>query len=64
MRDGRPALVRSPEFDFVDDGAGKPVGIQMHIGRLERGLDEAQARHWTVVSMKDDWRRVFAFGAE
>jgi hypothetical protein len=25
------------------------------------GLDEAKARGWTVVSMKDDWKRVFAF---
>ena len=32
-RDGRPVLVRLPEVDFVDDKAGKPVGIQRHIGR-------------------------------
>ena len=31
------------------------------IGRLDKGLDEAQARGWTVVSMKDDWKRIFAF---
>ena len=30
-----------------------------HIGRLDRGLDEAEARGWTVVSMKDDWGRIF-----
>jgi phosphoglycolate phosphatase-like HAD superfamily hydrolase len=30
-----------------------------HIGRLDRGLDEADARGWTVVSMKDDWNTVF-----
>lgn len=29
------------------------------IGRLDRALDEAQARGWTVVSMKDDWRTIF-----
>jgi hypothetical protein len=34
---------------------------QSSIGRLDKGLDEAEARHWTVVSMKDDWKRVFAF---
>jgi phosphoglycolate phosphatase-like HAD superfamily hydrolase len=34
---------------------------QSSIGRLDRGLDEAKARDWTVVSMKDDWKRVFAF---
>jgi len=33
LRDGRPVLVRLPEIDFVDDKAGKPVGIQMRIGR-------------------------------
>jgi phosphoserine phosphatase len=34
---------------------------ESHIGRLSRGLDEAAAHPWTVVSMKDDWARVFAF---
>ena len=33
LRDGKPVLLRLPEIDFVDDKAGKPVGIQMHIGR-------------------------------
>lgn len=111
LRDGRPVLVRLPEINFIDDKAGKPVGIQMHIGRrpiaafgnsdgdlqmlqwtcsgsrttlclyvhhtdserewaydrqshigrLDKGLDEAAARGWTVVDMKQDWARVFAF---
>jgi phosphoglycolate phosphatase-like HAD superfamily hydrolase len=110
LRDGKPVLVRLPEVNFIDDKAGKPVGIQMHIGRrpiaafgnsdgdlqmlqwtcladgprfclyvhhtdaerewaydrqssigqLDKGLDEANAKGWTVVSMKDDWRTVFA----
>lgn len=30
---GEPVLVRLPEVNFVDDGPGKPIGIQMHIGR-------------------------------
>jgi phosphoglycolate phosphatase-like HAD superfamily hydrolase len=34
---------------------------QSSIGRLDKGLDEAKARGWTVASMKDDWKRVFAF---
>jgi len=109
MRDGQPVLVRLPEINFVDDKAGKPVGIQMHIGRrpifafgnsdgdlqmfqwtaagqgprfigivhhtdakrefaydrkssigrLDKGLDEAQVKGWTVVDMKKDWKRVF-----
>jgi hypothetical protein len=33
MRDGRPELMRLPAIDFVDDGSGKPVGINAHIGR-------------------------------
>ncbi len=31
-----------------------------HIGRLDKGLDEATAKGWTVVSMKDDWKTIFA----
>jgi phosphoglycolate phosphatase-like HAD superfamily hydrolase len=31
-----------------------------HIGRLDRGLDEARDRGWIVVSMKRDWASVFA----
>jgi hypothetical protein len=49
LREGKPALVRVPEINFVDDEAGKPVGIQSHIGRLDEGLDEAQKKGWTVV---------------
>lgn len=33
MRDGEPVIVREPEIDFIDDKAGKPVGINLHIGR-------------------------------
>jgi len=109
MRDGKPVLVRLPEINFVDDKAGKPIGIQQHIGRrpiaafgnsdgdlqmlqwtaagagprfclfvhhtdamrewaydresaigrLDKGLDEARAKGWTVVSMKDDWNTIY-----
>ena len=31
------------------------------IGKLDQGLDEARAKHWTVVDMKTDWARIFAF---
>jgi haloacid dehalogenase-like hydrolase len=117
MRDGKAVLVRLPELNFIDDKDGKPIGINLHIGRrpvmafgnsdgdremLEytqsgggarfellvlhddaareyaygpaKGLpdvklgaftqslyDQAQKEGWTVVSMKDDWQRVFAF---
>jgi phosphoglycolate phosphatase-like HAD superfamily hydrolase len=33
LRDGRPVIVKLPEIDFIDDKAGKPAGIQRHIGR-------------------------------
>ena len=111
MRGDKPVLVRLPELNFIDDKAGKPVGIHQHIGRrpiaafgnsdgdlqmlqwtaagsgarfclyvhhtdadrewaydrnspvgaLDKGLDEAQAKGWTVVDMKRDWTRVFPF---
>jgi hypothetical protein len=109
--DGKPFLLRQPKVDFIDDGPGKPVGIQKFIGRrpvltfgnsdgdqqmlqwtaagdgarlmglvhhtdaarewaydrqsqvgrLDRALDEAQRRGWTVVDMKTDWKKIFAF---
>lgn len=33
LREGRPVLVRLPELNFIDDKAGKPIGIHEHIGR-------------------------------
>jgi hypothetical protein len=35
-----------------DDG-GSPIG------GLDKALDEAEVRGWTVVSMKNDWRTIF-----
>ncbi len=111
LQGGKPVLVRLPELNFIDDKAGKPVGIQMHIGRrpiaafgnsdgdlqmlqwtaagsgsrfclyvrhtdaerewaydrqshigrLDKGLDEAAAKGWTVVDMKADWKRIYPF---
>jgi hypothetical protein len=112
MIDGVPVLTRLPQLNFMDDNVGKPVGINMHIGRrpiaafgnsdgdlqmlqwttgcagssfallvhhtdpvrefaydassmgkLEVALTEAATRGWTVVDMKNDWNRVFAFEA-
>jgi len=109
IRDGTPVLVRLPEINFIDDKAGKPVGINQHIGRrpiaafgnsdgdlqmlqwtclkrensfcvyvhhtdaerewaydrdshigkLDKGLDEARSNGWTVVDMKQDWKQVY-----
>ncbi|WP_283950765.1 HAD family hydrolase [Pedosphaera parvula] len=33
LRDDKPALMRLPEVDFIDDKAGKPVAINKFIGR-------------------------------
>jgi len=107
--DGMPVLLREPKIEFVDDGPGKPSGINKFIGRrpifafgnsdgdqqmlewtaagpsaqfeglvhhtdavrefaydrnskvgrLDKALDEANAKGWTVVDMKTDWRVVF-----
>ena len=112
MRDGKPVLMRLPEMNFIDDKAGKPVGINEHIGRrpiaafgnsdgdqqmlewTQAGsgarlmmlvhhddaarefaygaeskigtfsdalMIEAKKDGWTVISMKDDWKTIFAF---
>jgi phosphoglycolate phosphatase-like HAD superfamily hydrolase len=111
LRNGKPAIVRLPELNFIDDKAGKPVGINQYIGRrpiaafgnsdgdlqmlqwttagqgarfalivhhtdadrewaydrkssvgrLDKALDEAKAKGWTVVDMKNDWKTVFPF---
>jgi phosphoglycolate phosphatase-like HAD superfamily hydrolase len=109
--DGKPVLTKLAKIEFVDDGPGKPAGInrfigrrpifafgnsdgdqqmlewtaagdgarfmalvhhtdaarewaydrQSHIGKLDKALDEANAKGWTVVDMKADWRKVFPF---
>ncbi len=63
-------------LEYTTTGRGPRLGVIVHhtdadrewaydrdssIGHLERGLDEAADRGWVVVSMKDDWKRVFAF---
>ena len=34
---------------------------QSKVGRLDKALDEANAKGWTVVDMKHDWRVIFPF---
>jgi hypothetical protein len=29
------------------------------IGKLDKGLDEAKAKGWTVVDMKNDWNLIY-----
>jgi hypothetical protein len=48
-----------------DDAAREyAYGATSHIGTFSDSLmAEANAKGWTVVSMKDDWKRVFAFAS-
>src|SRR5215467_8752902 len=32
-----------------------------HFGRLDKALEAASVNGWTVVDMRKDWKRVFAF---
>jgi hypothetical protein len=55
MRDGQPELFRLPEVNFVDDGAGKPVGINEFIGRrpiaaFGNSDGDLQMLQWTTMS--------------
>jgi hypothetical protein len=55
MRDGRPTLFRLPEVNFVDDGAGKPVGINEYIGvrpiaAFGNSDGDLQMLQWTTMS--------------
>ena len=109
MWDASPVLIKQPKVLFVDDGPGKPEGINHFIGRqpifafgnsdgdkemlewtafcrrlcfmglvhhtdaareyaydrdsdvgkLDKALDEALAKGWTVVDMKNDWKTIF-----
>jgi hypothetical protein len=29
------------------------------VGRLDKALDEATAKHWVVIDMKNDWKTIF-----
>jgi phosphoglycolate phosphatase-like HAD superfamily hydrolase len=117
MQNGKPVLMRLPAINFIDDKEGKPVGINMYIGKRpvaafgnsdgdrqmlewtaagegarlmmlvlhdddkreyaygpanglpdspfgtfsQSTMDEAKKSGWVVISMKNDWARVFAF---
>ena len=78
MRDGKPVLMRLPEMNFIDDKAGKPVGINSHIGRrpiaaFGNSDGDQQMLEWTqagsgarlmMLVHHDDAAREFAYGAE
>jgi phosphoserine phosphatase len=55
MRDGRPVLVRLPKVAFIDDKAGKPVGIHQYIGRrpiaaFGNSDGDLQMLQWTTLT--------------
>jgi phosphoglycolate phosphatase-like HAD superfamily hydrolase len=55
MRDGQPELFRLPESNFIDDGPGKPVGINEYIGRrpiaaFGNSDGDLQMLQWTTMS--------------
>lgn len=57
MRDGKPVLIRVPELNFIDDKAGKPVGINQHIGRrpifaFGNSDGDLQMLQWTTLEGK------------
>lgn len=66
-------------LEYTTTGDGPRLGILIHhddtereyaydrqalVGSLNRGLDEAEARGWLLVSMKNDWSIVFAHDAD
>ncbi len=51
--DGKPVLMKEPKIEFVDDGPGKPVGINRFIGRrpifaFGNSDGDQQMLEWTV----------------
>jgi phosphoserine phosphatase len=78
MRDGKAVLARLPEIDFVDDKAGKPVGIHARIGRrpiaaFGNSDGDREMLEWTqagsgprlmVLVRHDDAKREWAYGAD
>jgi phosphoserine phosphatase len=42
-----------------DDAREYAYDHQDHLAKLDKGLDDAAAKGWTVVSMKNDWKQIF-----
>ena len=66
-------------LEWVTSGPGARFGLIVHhddadreyaydrdagLARLSRGLDEGPSRGWTMVSVKNDWKRVFPFDVD
>ncbi len=57
MRPDGPVIMRLPQVNFIDDKAGKPVGINEHIGRrpvaaFGNSDGDQQMLEWTTVGQK------------
>jgi hypothetical protein len=37
------------------------TGVRAGANDMDKALDAASLNNWTVVSMKDDWKRIFKF---
>ncbi|QGM96681.1 HAD family hydrolase [Methylocystis parvus] len=52
-----------PRFGLIvhhdDEAREAAYDRKSSVGRLDRALDEAGKRGWTLVSMKNDWKRIF-----
>ncbi|MBP7399799.1 MAG: haloacid dehalogenase-like hydrolase [Chitinophagales bacterium] len=109
IKDDVPTIQKLPELNFIDDGAGKPIGIYQYIGKrpvfasgnsdgdyqmlqwtsagdkpnmcllvhhtdsirefaydrnsaigkLNKGLDDAEKYNWIIVDIQKDWKQVF-----
>ncbi len=76
IRDGQPALIHAPDLFFVDDKGGKPVGINMMIGRRPQAAfgnsdGDQQMLEWAtgsggarlaMIVLHDDAGREYAYG--
>lgn len=66
-------------MQYTASGEGKRFMLYLHhtdpdrewaydrsssVGRLDKGLDEAREKGWTVINMKDDWKVVYPFERE
>ena len=59
-RAARPA-VRARLVHHTDAGREWAYDRTSPIGHLDKALDEARAKGWTVVDMKNDWKTIYPF---
>ena len=59
----RPVTTRTGDYWITQDTYGPAQGLSdTKVGTFTQALyDEAKKDGWTVISMKNDWKRIFAF---